>query len=352
MPRRANERSQNGAHPAATAGEKVGTMGRAETLDRGRSAPGAMDKPAVDLTVRLAGITLRNPVVTASGTYGFGQEYALYCPPEEIGAIIVKGLTVHPRLGNPVPRLAETPAGVLNAVGLENPGLEEFITSYLPALRKLPTQVIANISGFSVRDYAALAQALRSDSGLAALEVNISCPNVQHGGMQFGTDPARVEEVVAAVKASTDLPVIVKLSPNVTDIVTIAEAAAKGGADALSLINTLLGMSIDIGRRRPVLGNTFGGLSGPAVKPVAVRMVWQVSQAVDLPVIGMGGISTWQDAVEFLLAGAAAVGVGTANFVNPRAPSEIVQGVEEYCRSHGFQAVREIVGLAWRTRGI
>jgi len=327
MPKFATEMGQNGAAAGAMGGEMLGD---------------------INLTTSLAGVTLRNPVLTASGTYGFGAEYAPYCPVSEIGAIVVKGLTVRPRLGNPVPRLAETPAGLLNAVGLENPGLEEFVSSYLPRLRLLPTKVIANISGFSVEDYAALAQALRSDSGLAALEVNISCPNVRHGGMQFGTDPASVEEVVATVKGSTDLPVIVKLSPNVTDIVAIAQAAASGGADALSLINTLLGMSIDIERRRPVLGNTFGGLSGPAVRPVAVRMVWQVSQAVDLPVIGMGGISTWQDAVEFLLAGAAAVSVGTTNFVNPWAPLEIVQGIKEYCRRHGFKAVREIVGLAWR----
>lgn len=300
----------------------------------------------VDLTTHLAGFTLRNPVLTSSGTYGFGEEYAAYCPVEALGGITLKGITPLPRLGNPVPRLAETPAGLLNAVGLENPGLEEFLKSYLPKVRKLPTAVIANISGFSVEDYAQIARALQKDSGLAALEVNISCPNVKHGGMQFGTDPKSAEEVIAAVKAETDLPIIAKLSPNVTDIVGMAQAVQRAGADALSLINTLLGMRIDLDQQRPVLANTFGGLSGPAVRPVALRMVWQVFQAVDLPIIGMGGITVWQDAVEFLLAGATAVSIGTGNFVNPRAPLEIVQGIQDYCARIGLASVRELIGLA------
>ncbi|MHB1651127.1 MAG: dihydroorotate dehydrogenase [Desulfitobacteriaceae bacterium] len=301
-----------------------------------------------DMRTRVAGVELRNPVLTSSGTYGFGEEYAPYCPVEALGALTVKGITPEPRLGNPVPRLAETPAGMLNAVGLENPGLAEFVRSYLPKLRKLPTAVIANISGFSVEDYVLMARALRRDSGLAALEVNISCPNVKHGGMHFGTDPQSAEQVIAAVKQETDLPVIAKLSPNVTDIKAMAGAVARGGADAISLINTLLGMSIDIERRHPVLANTFGGLSGPAVRPVAVRMVWEVAQVVDLPIIGMGGITTWQDAVEFLLAGATAVSIGTGNFINPRAPLEILEGIRNYCLRHGFSSVREIVGLAQR----
>ena len=302
--------------------------------------------PPVDLKVALAGVNLRNPVLTSSGTYGFGEEYARYCPVEALGGITVKGITLKPRLGNPVPRLAETPAGLLNAVGLENPGLEEFLRSYLPRLRNFPTAVIVNISGFAVEEYAELARALRSDSGLAALEVNISCPNVKHGGMHFGTDPESAERVIATVKKETDLPVIAKLSPNVTDIVAMAKAVERGGADAISLINTLLGMSIDVERRRPVLANTMGGLSGPAVRPVAVRMVWQVAEAVDLPIIGMGGIMTWQDALEFILAGASAVSVGTANFTNPRAPLEIVEGIKNYCERHGFKSVSELVGLA------
>lgn len=303
----------------------------------------------VDLTTELAGITLRNPILTCSGTYGFGEEYTAYCPLEALGGITLKGITPLPRLGNPVPRLAETPAGLLNAVGLENPGLEEFLFSYLPKVRKLPTAVIANISGFSLEDYTRMARSLRRDSGLAALEVNISCPNVKHGGMHFGTDPQSAEEVIAAVKAETDLPIIAKLSPNVTDIVEMAQAVQRGGADAVSLINTLLGMSIDLDRQRPVLANTFGGLSGPAIRPVAVRMVWQVSQAIDLPIIGMGGITSWQDAVEFLLAGATAVSVGTGNFVNPLAPLEILQGIQGYCEKHGIASVHELVGLAHKS---
>jgi len=300
----------------------------------------------VDLTTLIAGMTLRNPVLTSSGTYGFGEEYAAYCPVEALGGITLKGLTPLPRLGNLVPRLAETPAGLLNAVGLENPGLEEFLKSYLPKVRKLPTAAIANISGFSLEDYVEMARALQRDSGLAALEVNISCPNVKHGGMHFGTDPKSAEEVIAAVKAATDLPIIAKLSPNVTDIVGMAKAVQRGGADAVSLINTLLGMRIDIDQQRPVLANTFGGLSGPAILPVAVRMVWQVAQAIDLPIIGMGGITTWQDAVEFLLAGATAVSVGTGNFANPQAPVDIIQGIENYCEKKGLATVRELVGLA------
>ena len=303
---------------------------------------------SVDLTTQIAGITLRNPVLTCSGTYGFGEEYDAYCPVKALGGITLKGLTPEPRLGNAVPRLAETPAGLLNAVGLENPGLEEFLKSYLPKVRKLPTAVIANVSGFSLEDYVKMARALHKDSGLAALEVNISCPNVKHGGMHFGTDPQSAEEVIAAVKAETDLPIIAKLSPNVTDIVGMAKAVQRGGADALSLINTLLGMRIDINQQRPVLANTFGGLSGPAIRPVAVRMVWQVAQAVDLPIIGMGGITTWQDAVEFLLAGATAVSIGTGNFVNPQAPLEILEGIEKYCLDYGYASVRELVGLAYK----
>ncbi|OLN33383.1 dihydroorotate dehydrogenase [Desulfosporosinus metallidurans] len=300
----------------------------------------------VDFTTQLAGISLRNPVLTSSGTYGFGEEYAAYCPVEALGGITLKGITPLPRLGNPVPRLAETPAGLLNSVGLENPGLEEFLKSYLPKVRKLPTAVIANISGFSLEDYVQIARALQRDSGLAALEVNISCPNVKHGGMHFGTDPGSAEEVIAAVKVETDLPIIAKLSPNVTDIVGMARAVQRGGADALSLINTLLGMRIDLDQQRPVLANTFGGLSGPAIRPVAVRMVWQVAEAVDLPIIGMGGITTWQDAVEFLLAGATAVSIGTGNFVNPQAPLEILQGIQDYCEKRGLASVRKLVGLA------
>jgi dihydroorotate dehydrogenase (NAD+) catalytic subunit len=300
----------------------------------------------VDLRVNLGLLRLKNPVITSSGTYGFGEEYTSYCPVEKLGGITLKGITPQARLGNPVPRLAETPAGLLNSVGLENPGLEEFIRAYLPKVRQLPTTVIANISGFSLEDYAIMARAFQKDSGLAALEVNISCPNVKHGGMAFGTDPASAEQVISIVKSETDLPVIAKLSPNVTDIVAMAKAVALGGADIISMINTLLGMSIDIEKRQPILANKVGGLSGPAIRPVAVRMVWQVAQAVNIPIIGMGGIHTWQDAVEFMLAGASAVSIGTANFINPLAPLEVLKGIEAYCERHGFSSVSQLVGLA------
>lgn len=300
----------------------------------------------VNLEVKLGPLTLKNPVITSSGTYGFGEEYAPYCPVEKLGGITLKGITPEPRLGNPVPRLAETPAGLLNSVGLENPGLEEFVHAYLPKVRELPTAVIANISGFSLEDYAVMARAFQKGSGIDALEVNISCPNVKCGGMHFGTDPESAEKVISIVKSETDLPVIAKLSPNVTDIVAMAKAVERGGADSISLINTLLGMSIDIEKRQPILANKMGGLSGPAIRPVAVRMVWQVSQAVDVPIIGMGGILTWQDAVEFLLAGASAVSIGTGNFINPTAPLEVLKGIEDYCQRHGFSSVSELVGLA------
>lgn len=300
----------------------------------------------IDMEVTLGPLTLENPVITCSGTYGFGEEYAPYCPVEKLGGITLKGITPEPRLGNPVPRLAETPAGLLNSVGLENPGLEEFLISYLPKVRELPTTVIANISGFSLNDYEVMAGALQKGSGIDAIEVNISCPNVKHGGMHFGTHPDSAEEVIALVRAKTNLPVIAKLSPNVTDIVEMAKAVERGGADIISMINTLLGMSIDIEKRQPILANKVGGLSGPAIRPVAVRMVWQVAQAVNIPIIGMGGILTWQDAVEFLLAGATAVSIGTGNFVNPLAPLEVLEGIEVYCQRHGFASVRDIVGLA------
>ncbi len=302
----------------------------------------------IDLTTHLAGLTLKNPVMTASGTYGFGEEYADFYEPSRLGAITVKGITPLPRRGNPAPRVAETPSGMLNAVGLENPGLDEFLASYLPRLEKLKTPIIVNISGFSLDDYALMAAAMPEDSCIAAVEVNISCPNIKQGGLAFGTDPKSAEEVLGVTRKHTKLPLIAKLTPNVTDIVTLAKAVENGGADMISLINTLLGMRIDLKTQKPILGNTMGGLSGPAVLPVAVRMVYQVYKAVRLPIIGMGGISAWPDAVEFMLAGATAVSVGTANFVNPLAPLEIIEGLTEYCRQTGYTAVREIVGLAHR----
>lgn len=299
-----------------------------------------------NLAVNIGGIIMKNPVTTASGTFGFGPEYAPYIDLNRLGAIVVKGTTLEPKAGNPTPRLVETPAGILNSIGLQNPGVEHFIDEALPFLAGCDVPVIVNISGDTVEDYARLAARLSRAGGVAGLEVNISCPNVKKGGMQFGADPVMAAEVTRAVKENTTLPVIVKLSPNVTSIVSVAEKVAEAGADALSLINTLLGMSIDIKTRRPILGNIMGGLSGPAIRPVAVRMVWQVYQAVKLPIIGMGGIVTAEDAIEFILAGASAVAVGTANFVNPRATIDVLEGIESYLRENGVSDLKELIGAA------
>ncbi|HWR54911.1 MAG TPA: dihydroorotate dehydrogenase [Negativicutes bacterium] len=296
-----------------------------------------------DLAVKIAGLHLKNPVMTASGTFGFGKEYAPFVDLNQLGAIVVKGTTLNPRLGNAGRRLVETPAGMLNSIGLENPGVEHFIAHELPNLKKFAVPVIVNISGHSIDEYRELAAILDID-GVAAVEVNISCPNVREGGLVFGTDCASAGSVVRAVRRATGKTVIAKLSPNVTDIVSIAKAVADAGADALSLINTLLGMAIDIRTRRPKLGNIVGGLSGPAVKPVALRLVWQVAKAVPLPIIGMGGIMTGEDAVEFLLAGATAVAVGTANFVNPRATLEVAEGIGQYLCENNLSSVQEIIG--------
>ncbi|NPV91425.1 MAG: dihydroorotate dehydrogenase [Firmicutes bacterium] len=301
-----------------------------------------------NLAVNLGGIPMKNPVNTASGTFGFGFEYSSLVDLDKLGAITVKAITLEPRFGNPVPRIVETPAGMLNAIGLQNPGVEAFVRDYLPRLKEIDTPVIVNIAGYTVDDYAGVAERLNDAGGIAGLEVNISCPNVKKGGLQFGTDPVMAAEVVRAVRRTTPLPLIVKLSPNVTDIVAIARSVAEAGADALALINTLLGMAIDVKTRRPVLANVVGGLSGPAIKPVAVRMVWQVAQAVNLPILGMGGITTAEDALEFILAGATAVAVGTANFVNPKATVDIVTGLEEYCRRQRINDINELIGMGWK----
>ncbi|MGI6685530.1 MAG: dihydroorotate dehydrogenase [Bacillota bacterium] len=301
----------------------------------------------VDLSVDVAGIKMKNPITTASGTFGFGKEYGEYFDLSNLGAITVKGTTLEARIGNPPPRLVETCGGILNAVGLENPGVDTFLNEALPFLSHFDLPVIVNIAGHSVEEYGEVAKRLNR-KGISALEVNISCPNVKNGGLAFGTDPDMAGEVIRVVKTSTDIPVIAKLSPNVTDIVQIAKAVQKAGADALSLINTILGMSIDINQRKPILGNSMGGLSGPSVKPVAVRMIWQVSQAVDLPIIGMGGVVTWEDAVELILAGATAIAVGTANFVNPLATMEIIEGIRKYLEINNFSSVNEIIGLSWK----
>lgn len=300
------------------------------------------------LAVNIGGIQMANPVTTASGTFGFGPEYAPYIDLKQLGAIVVKGTTLEPRLGNPPPRIAETPAGILNSVGLQNPGVDAFIAKSLPYLNGIGVPVIVNIAGNTIEDYAEVARRLDKAPGVAGLEVNISCPNVKMGGLAFGTDPVMAAEVIATVKEVTAIPVVAKLSPNVTDIVGMAKAVAAAGADALSLINTLLGMAIDIRRQKPILANVMGGLSGPAIRPVAVRMVWQVSQAVSLPIIGMGGIMNADDAIEFILAGASAVAVGTGNFVNPRATVDIIHGIEAYCREFGIEDINDLVGAAWK----
>ena len=296
------------------------------------------------LKVELFGVEFENPVWAASGTFGFGLEYAPYIDLNKVGAVCVKGLSINPREGNEPPRIWETPCGMLNAIGLQNPGVKYFIEKIVPELQKYRTRVIANIYGSTIEEYIAVAKELKGVEGVDAVELNISCPNVKKGGLAFGVDPVEAAKLTEAVKKNTDKPVIVKLSPNVTDIVEIAKSVESAGADALSAINTLLGMAIDIYKRKPRIKNKFGGLSGPAIKPVAVRMVYQVSKAVKIPVIGIGGISTWEDAVEFFLAGASAIQVGTANFFNPKAVEEIVNGLEKYLEEMGYCSVKELVG--------
>jgi dihydroorotate dehydrogenase (NAD+) catalytic subunit len=291
-------------------------------------------------------LILRNPIIAASGTFGYGVEYAGTIDIQRLGAITSKGITYSRRRGAPMPRIAETPAGMLNAIGLQNPGIKGVLTKYPPIWSRWAVPVIVNLAGDSVAEFAEMAAMLEEARGIAGIELNVSCPNVAAGGMFFGCDPDLAAEVTAAVRAATTLPIIVKLTPNVTDIVAIARAVADAGADALSLINTLLGMAIDIRRRRPVLGNGTGGLSGPAVKPVAVRMVYQVAAAVDLPIIGLGGIGTLEDALEFFLAGATAVQVGTATFADPTAMNALIEGLPAWLAREGFGSVREIIGLA------
>ncbi len=295
------------------------------------------------LKTSICGVEFKNPVITSSGTFGFGTEYNRYYDVSKLGGICLKGLTLKARQGNPPKRIAETLMGILNSVGLQNPGVETFCKNMLPFIRKFDTNLIANISGNTIEEYCEMVEIL-SDSSIDMIEMNISCPNVKKGGLNFGTDPKMVEEITSEVKKHCKKPLIVKLTPNVTDITEIAKSAESGGADALSLINTLLGMKIDINTRRPVLYNNMGGLSGPCIKPVAVRMVWQVRNACKLPIIGMGGISNWEDAVEFMMAGADIVSVGTANFIDPFAPLNIVSGLEEYVKKNNLESISEIVG--------
>jgi dihydroorotate dehydrogenase (NAD+) catalytic subunit len=297
-----------------------------------------------DMTVNLAGIPLRNPVMTASGTFGYGEEFAEYVNLESIGAFVSKGLSLKPRAGNPTPRIVETPGGMLNAIGLQNVGIEAFITKKVPFLRSVNTPAIANFFGNTVDEYAEMARCLGDISELAALEVNISCPNVKQGGIVFGTDPACAASVVSACRAATKKPLIIKLSPNVTDIVAMAKACEDAGADALSLINTLTGMAIDLNKRRPVLANITGGFSGPAIKPIALRMVWQVAKVVKVPIIGIGGIMNATDALEFILAGATAVQIGTASFINPSAAQQIAEGMEAWLVENNVADVKSLIG--------
>ena len=297
----------------------------------------------LSMDVEIGSLRLKNPVMTASGTFGYGEEYAPYVDLNSLGAIVVKGLSWKARSGNPSPRIMETPAGMLNAIGLQNIGVKYFINKKLRFLRNFDIAVIANVYGETVEEYLRVSELLTAAPGVHALEINVSCPNVKKGGVAFGTDPDMVADVTGRVRGITDLPLIVKLSPNVTDITVMAAAAEAAGADGVSLINTLTGMSVDVERRIPHLQNITGGLSGPAIKPVALRMVWQAARTVNIPIIGVGGIMTAADALEFIIAGATAIQVGTANFINPKATMEILAGIRDYMDRHKIN-IRELVG--------
>jgi dihydroorotate dehydrogenase (NAD+) catalytic subunit len=299
-----------------------------------------------DISVRLAGLYLKNPVIMASGTSGYGEEFASFIDLNQLGGIVVKGTSVRERLGNPPGRIVETASGMLNSIGLQNVGVKRFIREKLPFLRKLDTSIIVNIVGDTVEEYQEVAMRLDEVEGISALEMNISCPNVKEGCMLFGTDPRQTYQAVKSVRKTTTLPLMVKLSPNVTDITVIAKAAADGGADILSLINSLSGMAVDINTRKPLLGNIIGGLSGPAIKPVALRMVWEVHKAeLGLPLIGIGGIMTATDAIEFFMVGASAVQIGTANLIDPTASVKVAEGIRRYCVDTGIKNISELVGL-------
>ncbi len=304
-----------------------------------------MKKPSdINLSVQMGPLTLQNPVTTASGTFGYGIEYAPYCDITRLGGVTVKGINLEPRKGHCQPRIVETASGMLNCIGLQNTGVDVFIKEKLPFFHNIPTACIVNVNGSSLDEYIAVTEKLSDQKGVAALEVNVSCPNVSKGGIAFGVDPLMTERVTKELRGRTHLPLIVKLSPNVTDISTIARAAENGGADALSLINTLLGMAIDTKTRKPVLSNITGGLSGPAIKPVALRCVWQVYNAVSIPIIGMGGISSGQDAIEFILAGATAISVGTANFSDPGISVKILDQIIEYCCQNSIDSISSLTG--------
>lgn len=305
---------------------------------------GVREKRRPNLSINIAGIKLKNPVMVASGTFGYGEEYAPYVDLAHLGAIVVKGLSLRPRPGNPPPRVVETPAGMLNAIGLQNIGVEAFLKEKLPMLLGYKTPVIVNIFGESLEEYREVAKALDGVKGVTGLEINISCPNVKKGGIVFGTDPRQAFRVVRRVRGSTKLPLITKLSPNVTDIKVIARAVEEAGSDAISLINTITGMAIDVEERRPRLANITGGLSGPAIRPIAIRMVWEVAQVVKVNIIGIGGIMTAEDALEFILAGASAVQIGTANLVDPSSSIRVIEGIEDYMVRHGVKRVTSLIG--------
>lgn len=297
-----------------------------------------------DLSINIAGIYMKNPVMVASGTFGYGEEYKSFFDLRELGAIVTKSITLFPKNGNSPPRIYETPSGMLNAIGLQNVGLERFITEKMPFLHSLGIPIIVSISGEEIDEYVELASELSNVDGISGIEVNISCPNIAKGGMMFGSEPSMTYELVKSVRSATSLPLIVKLSPNVTNIAKIASSAEHAGADILSLINTLLGMAVDIHTRRPRLKNITGGLSGPAIRPIAIRMIWQVKRSVNLPIIGMGGIMNAEDALEFIITGANAVAIGTANFVNPVAAREIISGIEDFLVQNNLKSINELIG--------
>lgn len=297
-----------------------------------------------NLSVNIGELKMKNPIMTASGTFGYGEEFADFIDIAQIGGIIMKGTTLHKREGNPYPRMAETPSGMLNAVGLQNKGIDYFVNHIYPRIKDIQTNMIMNVSGSTIEDYVKTAEITNELEKIPAIELNISCPNVKHGGMAFGVSSKSASEVIKAVRAVYKKTLIVKLSPNVTDVTEIARAAEESGADSVSLINTLLGMAIDAESRRPILSTVTGGLSGAAVKPIALRMVWQVANSVKIPVIGLGGIMNWRDAIEFILAGASAIQIGTANFIDPTITIEVEKGINSYLEKHGYKSVQDIIG--------
>ena len=300
------------------------------------------------LAISLFGVDFDNPIFSASGTFGYGRDYNDFITPKQIGAVVTKGTSLVEWVGNPGTRVFETPAGMLNSIGLQNPGIDYFLKKDLPWLAEQNAKVILNVAGRTADEYLRIVEMCQAYDSIHALEINISCPNVKHGGMAFGTNADVAHDLLKRLKSISEKPLIAKLSPNVTDVVSIAKAVESAGTDAISMINTLTGMAIDINTKKPVLGNVFGGLSGPAIRPVAVRMVYQVSQAVNIPIIGIGGIMNSRDAIEFFLAGASAVQVGTAMFVNPVAPLEIMDGINEYLTKNNYKSITDIIGLAWK----